>query len=78
MKETAGGNGAVVGLLSYLTKVLECEKPNNKQPIHLKISFDGAKMTSGKQLQQEISSFELLYDAKTLAGKDPTHIYNLL
>lgn len=68
IRDTAGGNGAMVDLLAYLREILEKEQPDNSKPIIVKIAFDAAAMTTGKRIEQEISTFELLYDMKTLSG----------
>ncbi len=48
-------------------------------PIELKIAFDSATMTSGKRVQQEIGTFEIMGEDETLADmRSPAHAHQWL
>jgi len=41
--------------------------PETDQPLLLKFAFDGGTMTSGKRIQQEIGTVELIIDGEDIA-----------
>jgi len=64
--EPTGGNGYQFPLLNYIRWILEKFPPPVRKLI-LKIAFDGATVTSGKRLKQEIGTFDFLFDGLDLS-----------
>lgn len=60
---TAGGQGYEYhNLEEYIQWILRTDPPTNPDdPIMMKFCFDGATLTSTKQIQQEVAAFNLLY-----------------
>jgi hypothetical protein len=66
MELNTTSNGASFPFLSYLKTVLQREQPTQDE-IELKLAFDAATMTTGKRIQQEIGTFELLLPHHTIS-----------
>jgi hypothetical protein len=70
------GSGYVLPLIKYMRLVLQENKGrfDPKKPIFVKFAFDGATMTRGKKIKQEIGTFEFLSGHETL--KKAKSLYN--
>ena len=70
VRTTAGGRGAELPLLAYMRQVLEQDRARlqgGTNPIHVKFALDGATMTSGSFVQEEVGAFQYLYEGEKLA-----------
>lgn len=69
-----------VNILAYLHELVRRNPPSNPtQPILVKFAFDGATMTSGKRIQQEIGTVDLLYHDFALSlAKSPATTHQWL
>lgn len=67
LPESTGGTGFELPLLKYMRWVLAHFPPSTRDLI-VKIAFDGATVTSGKRLKQEIGTFDFLVDGLDLAA----------
>lgn len=65
--------------MEYLWHVLEQDTSwqcNGAEKLFLKFAFDGASMTSGTFVQEEIGAFQYLYDGQKLADvKSPNEAH---
>ena len=62
-------------LLKYIRWILERDPPKDPTaPVVIKFCIDGATMTSGKRVQQEVVAFNLLYSDFT---EDQVSIFNI-
>lgn len=67
-------------MMAYLRRVLERDeaRPHNGSPLYIKFALDGANMTTGNRIEEEIGAFQYLYDGQKLADiKSPrdTHMW---
>lgn len=69
--------GYEIPLHAYLQHRLKLHPPSDpKQPVLLKLAFDGATITSGKRIQQEVGGFQILTPGETLASvKSPKNCH---
>jgi hypothetical protein len=80
LNATPGGKGSELALYDLIKMVIEKKPPpDNSKPLLVKFAFDGATMTTGKRIKQEIGTLEFLYDGITLEqAKSPNNAYQLL
>jgi hypothetical protein len=72
-----GGSGYEILLLPYLQQLLKQNPPSDPTlPVTVKFAFDGATMTSGKRVQQELGGVQLLTAGEPLASvKSPKNCH---
>lgn len=78
---TPGGQGAEIPVIEYLKWLLQHSPPpqDNTTPIKIKFAFDGGTMTSKRRVQEEIGTFELLYDVLTISQlKSPKNAHQYI
>lgn len=79
MPTSAGGPGYQIPLLRFLhwhlARLPASISPPN-EPILLKLAFDGATITSGKRITQELGGFQLLHEGEPLSSiKSPQNCH---
>lgn len=68
MHPTPGGAGYEIPLLDYLRWHLKCHPPPlSPKPLLIKFALDGAMMTAGKRVAQELGGFQVLTPGEPLA-----------
>lgn len=69
-KKTIGGKGSELNIEELLTYLIRCSPPNDpSKPIQVKFAFDGATVTSGKKIKEEIGTVEILSEKSASEAK---------
>lgn len=73
-KKTVTGRGAELDLIHLLQWLLKKNPPKDSHaPIEIKFAFDGATITNGKRIQQEVGTLEILTNRTISEIKSPSN-----